>query len=108
MVVNIVSREEGGRTAIWPPFARAQSGIDMIAAHIAFRVKRGAIVQRVVAYTPAPVQPDAQVRVGGSEGHPVMIAAPEVIECCIYEAEIINEENSGRATYRICQHMVRE
>ena len=101
MVVNIVSREESGRTAIWPPF-------DMIQAHIAFRVKRGAVVQRVVPYTPAPVVPGAQVRVGGSEGHPVMMAAPEVIECCIYEAEIITEDGSGRAVFRICQHMVRE
>lgn len=107
MVVYIVTREENGRTAVWPPFARSEKAVSMIEAHIAFRVRNGATLHRTVAYTPAPIAPGSKVRVGGSEKVPVLIDAPEVVECCIHESEIINEEG-GRTIFRVSQHMVRE
>lgn len=108
MIVYIVSRMEGGRIAIWSPFARQESAMGMVDAHLKFRVENGATLQRRVSFTPAPVVEGTKVRVGGTPNHPVWTSSAPIVECCIHESELIAEDKTSRAVYRICQHVVVE
>lgn len=107
-IVFIVTRMENNRTAVWDPFVRREKAVSMVDSHTTFRIRNGATMHRTVPYTPEPVQPGRQVRVGGSEGHPILTAAPECITCVVHEVEIIAEDGVGRAIYRVTQHSVVE
>lgn len=77
----------------------------MVNAHVKFRCeKEGDILHRNVDYTPAPVLPGTQVRVGGSEGQPIMKDAPECINCVVNETELLlDKEGKSRCLFRITQ-----
>jgi hypothetical protein len=108
MSLYIVSRTENNRTAIWPPFSSLERAKQMIQTHVKLRCdKEGDVIQREVDYTPAPFKEGAMVRVGGSEGHPVMLPAPECINCSVHETELLTKSGS-RCLYRVLQTFVQE
>lgn len=77
----------------------------MLDSHVKFRVeKEGTIVQRDLSYEPAPVPEGTKVRVGGSEGHPILRDADPVINCVIRDVELL-EKDGSRTNYRITQHV---
>lgn len=107
MIVFIVTREEKGNTSMWPPFTKIEKAMGMIKSHVFYRAKQGATVHRSVAYEPAAVPDGAMVRCGGSDGAPVLVDAPECVNCVIHETELINEGGS-RTTFRVTQSHVQE
>lgn len=107
MQVFIVTREEKGSTAMWPPFVKEEKAMGMVKTHVFWRAKNGAKVHRSVAFTPAPMAEGAKVRCGGSDGAPVLVDAPECVNCVIHETELINEEG-GRTIFRVTQSHVQE
>lgn len=80
----------------------------MIESHLKFRMNGGAILQRQVDYEPAPIQPGTKVRVGGSDGHPILQDAPECINCVVHESELIVGDSNERCLYRVIQTFIQE
>ncbi len=86
--------------------SEVQKAHDMLDAHVKFRTTReSCILQRDLHYEPAPVPAGRQVRIGGSEGHPVLQDADPVICCALRETELI-DQYGYRTIYRIVQHCV--
>jgi hypothetical protein len=108
MICFIVTRQEGDSLSVWAPFLKQGTAIDMVHSHTDFRIKNGATMHRQVNYTPGPVKPGTMVRCGGSEGKPILKPADEAISCVVNETEIVCEDKTSRAIYRITQHVIVE
>lgn len=104
-IVYLTTREDT-RTAILLVAETREKASAIIDAHVKFKLaNEGATLHRDIPYEPAPVKDGTMVRVGGSEGHPVLQSADPVVCCCLREVELI--ENDGiRVIYRVTQHCV--
>jgi len=104
--VVFVTTRESPRMAVLLVAETREKASAIIDSHVKFRCEReGARLQRDVPYEPAPVKEGTMVRVGGSDGAPVLEPADPVVCCTLREVEII-EETGNRVIYRVTQHCV--
>lgn len=104
-IVYVLTRENK-RLAVLVISPKPDKPNGMLDTHIKFRVeKEGCIVQRDLAYEPAPVPEGTQVRVGGSDSKPVLRDADPIINCVIRDVELL-EKDGSRSNYRITQHVM--
>ena len=105
-VVFIVTRATSERTAVLLVTDSLEKADAFVDAHVRFRVEReGATAHLEQRYEPAPVPAGAMNRVGGSEGHPVLVEADPVVACFRRDVTLI-ERGGERTLYRVAQYCV--
>ena len=104
MRVFIFTREENGSTSVFSPFANRDVAFAMMNRHVGERVKEGGNVIRDIEFPVAEFVEGSKVRVGGSDGVPILVDAPDCIAAVIREAEVVHGD--CKTVFRVTQHPV--